>query len=124
MAYEHQRTATGGYFIWLPRATVNKLERLRGRGEDIRAVIVRLFGEHAAKGRSTSLSASLGANSSPPGPRPQMGGRVDSPQAAEGRPGGLPCAIAEPSERRSKNLRQAERPEQKTEAKQAAKPTR
>ena len=47
--YERERTPHGGYFVWLERAAVNNLERLRGpRDEDISAVIVRLFGEHAA----------------------------------------------------------------------------
>jgi hypothetical protein len=46
--YERERTAQGGYFVWLDEKAVNNLERLRGpRDEDISAVIVRLFGEHA-----------------------------------------------------------------------------
>ena len=47
--YERERTPHGGYVVWLERAAVNNLESLRGpRDEDISAVIVRLFGEHAA----------------------------------------------------------------------------
>jgi hypothetical protein len=46
--YERERTAQGGYFVWLDESVVNNLERLRGpRDEDLSAVIVRLFGEQA-----------------------------------------------------------------------------
>jgi hypothetical protein len=46
--YEHERTAQGGYFVWLDESVVNNLKRLRGpRDEDLSAVIVRLFGEQA-----------------------------------------------------------------------------
>jgi hypothetical protein len=45
---ESERTAQGGYFVWLDESVVNNLERLRGpRDEDLGAVIVRLFGEQA-----------------------------------------------------------------------------
>ena len=44
--YERERTAQGGYLVWLDESVVNNLERLRGsRDEDLSAVIVRLFGE-------------------------------------------------------------------------------
>ena len=44
--YEPERTAHGGYLVWLDETVVNNLERLRGpRDEDLSAVIVRLFGE-------------------------------------------------------------------------------
>jgi hypothetical protein len=44
--YERDRTARGGYFVWLDESVVNNLERLRGpRDEDLSAVMVRLFGE-------------------------------------------------------------------------------
>jgi hypothetical protein len=36
--YERERTPHGGYFVWLERAAVNNLERLRGpRDEDTSA---------------------------------------------------------------------------------------
>jgi|HubBroStandDraft_6_1064221.scaffolds.fasta_scaffold199390_2 hypothetical protein len=46
---ERERTAQGGYFVWLDEKAVNNLQRLRGpRDEDLSAaVIVRLFGEQA-----------------------------------------------------------------------------
>jgi hypothetical protein len=48
--YERERTAQGGYFVWLDESVVNNLERLRGpRDEDLSAVIVRLFGEQIAE---------------------------------------------------------------------------
>jgi hypothetical protein len=44
--YEHERTAQGGYLVWLDESVVNNLERLRGpRDDDLSAVIVRLFRE-------------------------------------------------------------------------------
>jgi hypothetical protein len=46
--YEGERTAHGGYFIWLDESVVNNLGRLQGsRDEDLSAVIVRLFGDEA-----------------------------------------------------------------------------
>jgi hypothetical protein len=43
-----ERTAQGGYLVWLDESVVSNLERLRGpRDEDLSAVIVRLFGEQA-----------------------------------------------------------------------------
>ena len=46
--YERERTAQGGYAVWLDESVVKNLERLRGpRDEDLSAVIVRLFGEQA-----------------------------------------------------------------------------
>jgi hypothetical protein len=46
--YERERTAQGGYFVWLDESVVNNLKRLRGpRDEDLSAVIVRLFGEQS-----------------------------------------------------------------------------
>jgi hypothetical protein len=46
--YEGERTAQGGYLVWLDETVVNNLERLRGpRDEDLSPVIVRLFGEQA-----------------------------------------------------------------------------
>ena len=43
--YERERSAEGGYFVWLDRATVNRLERLRGPGERYSDVILRLAAE-------------------------------------------------------------------------------
>jgi hypothetical protein len=37
-----ERNATGKVFVWLDRATVNRLERLRQRDEDLSDVIIRL----------------------------------------------------------------------------------
>ena len=45
MEYERERSAEGGYFVWLDRATVNRLERLRGPGERYSDVILRLAAE-------------------------------------------------------------------------------
>jgi hypothetical protein len=46
--YERERTAQGGYLVWLDESVVNNLEKLRGpRDEDLSAVVVRLFGEQA-----------------------------------------------------------------------------
>ena len=46
--YERERTAQGGYLVWLDESVVNNLERLRGpRDVELSAVIVRLFGEQA-----------------------------------------------------------------------------
>jgi hypothetical protein len=48
--YERERTAQGGYLVWLDESVVNNLEKLRGpRDEDLSAVIVRLFGEQASE---------------------------------------------------------------------------
>jgi hypothetical protein len=46
--YERERTAQGGYLVWLDESAVNNLKRLRGpRDEDLSAVIIRLFGEQS-----------------------------------------------------------------------------
>ena len=37
-----ERTGTGQVFLWLERATVNRLERLRLRDGDLSDVIIRL----------------------------------------------------------------------------------
>ncbi len=42
VAYQHERTASGGYSIWLDQATVDKLEALRGPFEDT----VAWYGRH------------------------------------------------------------------------------
>jgi hypothetical protein len=38
----NERTASGDYFVWLDRATVDRLERLRVSGESFSDVILRL----------------------------------------------------------------------------------
>jgi hypothetical protein len=54
--YEGERTALGGYFIWLDESVVNNLGRLqRSRDEDLSAVIVRPFGVRPTS-RSPSCS--------------------------------------------------------------------
>jgi hypothetical protein len=46
--YERERTAQGGYLVWLDESAVNNLKRLQGpRDEDLSAVIIRLFGEQS-----------------------------------------------------------------------------
>jgi hypothetical protein len=46
--YERERTAHGGYLVWLDESVVNNLERLRrARDDDFSSVIVRLFGAQA-----------------------------------------------------------------------------
>ena len=41
-AYEPQRTAQGGYFIWIERSWLNKLEALRQPGGSLSETIIRL----------------------------------------------------------------------------------
>jgi hypothetical protein len=46
--YERERTAQGGYLVWLDESAVNNLKRLQWpRDEDLSAVIIRLFGEQS-----------------------------------------------------------------------------
>ena len=46
--YERERTAQGGYLVWLDESAVNNLKRPQGpRDEDLSAVIIRLFGEQS-----------------------------------------------------------------------------
>jgi hypothetical protein len=46
--YESERTAQGGYLVWLDERVVNNLERLRGpRDEDLSSVTVRRTGQRA-----------------------------------------------------------------------------
>jgi hypothetical protein len=67
VVYERERTAQGGYLVWLDESVVNNLERLRGpRDEDLSAVIVRLFGEQA----NEQMAELLGGEQSPPGEGP------------------------------------------------------
>jgi hypothetical protein len=42
VGYEPQRTAEGGYFIWIERSWLNKLEALRRPGEGLSETIIRL----------------------------------------------------------------------------------
>ena len=46
-AYEPQRTAQGGYFIWVERSWLNKLEALRQPGEGLSETIIRLVAMEA-----------------------------------------------------------------------------
>ena len=68
-ACEPQRTAQGGYFIWVEHSWLNKLEALRQPGEGLSETIIRLVameaggrpGRRAAKlfGAKTRLVAEL-----------------------------------------------------------------
>jgi hypothetical protein len=59
--YERERTAQGGYFVWLDESVVNNLKRLQGpRDEDLSAVIVRLFGEQSDEQIAELLSGEQG----------------------------------------------------------------
>jgi hypothetical protein len=61
--YEHERTARGGYLVWLDETVVNNLEKLRGpRDEDLSAVIVRLFGEQANEQIAELLPSEQGSS--------------------------------------------------------------
>ena len=44
VAFERQRTASGGVFVWLDRRTADKLFAERCRGEEVSDVIVRVGG--------------------------------------------------------------------------------
>ena len=46
-AYGPQRTAQGGYFIWVERSWLNKLEALRQPGEGLSETIIRLVAMEA-----------------------------------------------------------------------------
>jgi len=52
-AYEPQRTAEGGYFIWVERSWLNKLEALRQPGEGLSETIIRLVAMEAGGGHAT-----------------------------------------------------------------------
>jgi addiction module HigA family antidote len=65
--YERERTAQGGYFVWLDESLVNNLERLRGpRDEDLSAVIVRLFGEQTNEQIAELLGSEQGPSEAGP----------------------------------------------------------
>ncbi len=53
-AYEPQRTAQGGYFIWIERSWLNKLEALRQPGGSLSETIIRLGGGRASEPPSFS----------------------------------------------------------------------
>ena len=57
-AYEPQRTAQGGYFIWVERSWLNKLEALRQPGEGVSEMIIRLVAMEAG-GRPGRHAAAL-----------------------------------------------------------------
>ena len=61
--YKRERTAQGGYLVWLDETVVNNLERLRGPyDEDLSAVIVRLFGEQANEQIAELLPSEQGSS--------------------------------------------------------------
>ena len=65
VGYEPERTATGGYFIWVERSWLNKLEALRQPGEGLSETIIRLVAMEAG-GRPRRRSAELfGAKTRP-----------------------------------------------------------
>ena len=65
--YERERTAQGGYLVWLDETVVNNLERLRGpRDEDLSAVIVRLFGEQVNERIAELLGGEQGSSEEAP----------------------------------------------------------
>ena len=57
-AYEPQRTAQSGYFIWVERSWLNKLEALRQPGEGLSETIIRLVAMEAG-GRPGRRAAEL-----------------------------------------------------------------
>jgi hypothetical protein len=57
-AYEPQRTAQGGYFIWVERSWLNKLEALRQPSEGLSETIIRLVAMEAG-GRPGRRAAEL-----------------------------------------------------------------
>jgi hypothetical protein len=58
VGYEPERTATDGYFIWVERSWLNKLEALRQPGEGLSETIVRLAAMEAG-GRPRRRAAEL-----------------------------------------------------------------
>jgi hypothetical protein len=58
VGYEPQRTADGGYFIWIERGWLNKLEALRQPGEGLSETIIRLVAMEAG-GRPRRRAAEL-----------------------------------------------------------------
>jgi hypothetical protein len=65
--HERERTAQGGYFVWLDKSVVKNLERLRRpRDEDLSAVIIRLFGEQANEQIAELLGAEQGPSEEGP----------------------------------------------------------
>jgi len=66
-AYEPQRTERDGYFIWVERTWLNKLEALRQPGEGLSETIIRLVAMEAG-GRPGRRAAELfGAKTRPRG---------------------------------------------------------
>jgi hypothetical protein len=64
-AYEPQRTAQGGYFIWVEHGWLNKLEALRQPGEGLSETIIRLVAMEAG-GRPGRRAAELFWGEDPP----------------------------------------------------------
>jgi hypothetical protein len=69
VGYEPQRTAEGGYFIWLERGWLNKLEALRQPGEGLseRYISEISFQAPQTKPAMTRTTKRLAVNSSRPG---------------------------------------------------------
>ncbi len=66
--YEPQRTAQGGYFIWVERGWLNKLEALRQPSEGLSETIIRLVAMEAG-GRPRRRAATLFGAKTRPAPR-------------------------------------------------------
>jgi hypothetical protein len=67
-AHDPQRTAQGGYFIWVERSWLNKLEALRQPGEGLSETIIRLVAMEAG-GRPGRRAAELFGAKTRPAPR-------------------------------------------------------
>ena len=66
--YEPQRTAQGGYFIWVERGWLDKLEALQQPREALSGTIIRLVAMEAG-GRPGRRAAELFAAKTRPAPR-------------------------------------------------------
>jgi hypothetical protein len=65
-AYEPQRTAQGGYLIWVERSWLNKLEALRQPGEGLSETISRLVAMEAGARPGRRAAELFGAKTRPP----------------------------------------------------------
>jgi hypothetical protein len=65
VGYEPQRTAEGGYFIWIERGWLNKLEALRQPGESLSETIIRLVASRPAGVRAVKPPSSSGRRAGP-----------------------------------------------------------
>ncbi len=81
-AYEPQRTAQDGYFIWVERIWLNKLEALRQPGEGGSETILRWVAMGAG-GRPGRRGAELfGAKTRPAAERQERGGEEAFPRSS------------------------------------------